>query len=233
MSTRVEHVAVAESNGGAMSGELSCALPRGGQLGLDPRAGWRDGRIEHAGATLRLSAPLGSFGRVTGLCALEGRREERFRGVLSEATLSVSLTPRPRDRGELELRRMDDGGAPSTEWSADYEVQTERFERFETGFSARDSNRVHIRVAYATNGVGLKDVLVSLDGQQFRYTDSAGDATFDHVARGTHLVALESGSLPEGLSMVTSSRLFVTVDRGTASNFVMFQVARPVVIKRF
>jgi hypothetical protein len=234
MTTRVEHVEAPQGAGGALSGELSCALPHGGQLGLDPRAGWREGRVDRAGATLRVSAPLPrGLGRVTGLVALEGDREGAFRRELREASLAFSLAPRPRDRGELEVRRLEEGGVASTEWSTEYEAQAQRFERFGAPASFRDSSRIRVRVDYASNGVGLANVLVSIDGRDFRYTGADGEALFERVERGTHIVSIETASLPEGLTMVTSDRLIVTVERGTTANYIVFEVARPAIRKRF
>jgi hypothetical protein len=112
------------------------------------------------------------------------------------------------------------------EYGASYDVQFERFAALRRG-GAADSGTVIVQVVRDGNRSGIPDVLVSLDGNELRFTDADGVARFDRVAPGIHLVAVEEGSLPAHHQVVGAARAFVQVERGLMPAPVAFPVARP------
>ena len=208
--------------------EASLALPRGMRLALEPRATWGEGVFDRADFTARLSAPTAWLSsRLTASLTVGAEREGGFRGAVREGSLAVSLAPGQGDRGDLEVRRLDQGGRPALESDVAYEARHERY-GVPGGWHARfDTARVTVRVTRSGNGSGVGDVLVSLDGGELRFTDADGVAWFDGVAPGIYVVGIEERSLPAGWQVITTSRVFVTVERGRITDVVEFRVARP------
>jgi len=209
--------------------ELSLALRRRLRLGLEPRLWWDARRLAQGALEARLTAPLPWLGtRLAAGVVLAAAAERGFRGELREATLAVSLAPRARDRGDLEIRRVSDGGTGHLEYDAGYEMVADRYESLVGGsFARRDSSRVTVLVLRSGNRSGAPNVLVSLDGKELRFTDEDGVARFDHVSPGVHVVALEERSLPPQQEVVGASRVFVTLERGHPPEAVEFTIARP------
>jgi hypothetical protein len=208
--------------------EALLALPRGTRWALAPRLGWRGRTLEQATVVSRLSSPLPWLSsRLTASLAWRALRDERFRGAVREAALALSLSPRLRDRGDVEVRRLEPGGSPLWQTTLAYDALLERYETPGGSWAAaRDTGRVTVRVARAGNGSGLPDVLVSLDGTELRFTDADGVAHFDRVAPGIHVVAVEERSLPPHHEVVQASRAFVIVEPGRVPEPVTFVVAR-------
>ena len=212
-----------------VTGETSIAVVRGARLALEPRAGWDARRFSQASLGARVTWPLAALGARIGAGLVVGAERARgFRGAVREAELALSLMPRARDRGELDLRRVDEGGGAGLEYTASYEAQQQRYESANGWFSSRrDSSRVLVQVVRSGNRSGVADVLVSLDGRELRFTDDDGIARFEHVDEGVHVVALEERSLPPQTVPATVSRVFVTVERGRITEPVVFEIGRP------
>ncbi len=207
--------------------EGSLPLPRGGRLELEPRLGWSDGLLQQGQMTTRVSWPLGvRSARITGSVAVGAARDDGFRGGVREAALALSCSPRLRDRGEVEVRRLDQDGRAAIETSLAYDAMVERYETLGGWVAGRDTGRVTVQVVRSGNGSGVSDVVVSLDGHALRFTDLDGVARFEHVAPGIHLVAVEERSLPAHHQVASSSRVFVTVERGRVPEPVRFTIAR-------
>lgn len=211
-----------------LSGEGSLSLPRGGRLTLEPRFGWDAGRLERGALGTRLAWPFTTLGLRLGAGLVVGATSSQgFRGGLQEAELTLSLAPRTRDRGELELRHLSDSGTEMLEYTASYDLQAPRYA---TGggwlSSRRDSSRLTVQVVRSGNRTGVQDVLVSLDGRELRFTDADGWAHFDHVAEGVHLLAIEERSVPSPYVAVSATRVFVTLERGRLPDPVRFEIGR-------
>jgi hypothetical protein len=213
----------------ALADETSLPLPRGGRVDVEPRGLWTERRFGDALVTTRLSWPMRPLsGRLTGALAVGASRDEGFRGRVREAELGFAFVPRPRDLGNVDVRRVSENGTTQYEYTAAYDVQAARYESAGGGFLARrDSNRVVVHVLRAGNRSGVGDALVSLDGKELRFTDADGLATFDRVAPGVHVVAIEERSLPVPYRVSSSTRVFVTVERGRLPDPVEFEIARP------
>ena len=208
-------------------GETSLPLAAGTRLELEPRLGIAEHSLQNGQLTARLSGPLGGPElRMTGTLSVAGQRESGFRGSMREVGIALSYTPRSRDRGDVEIRRLDEGGRPSLEYSARYETFLQRYEAPTAWLAARDTGVVTVLVGRSGNGSGMPDVLVSLDGQALRFTDPEGIARFDHVTPGIHTVAIEERSLESNTEVVGSSRVFVTVERGRVTEPVRFTIGR-------
>jgi len=219
----------ARSGGDALTAfaEASLALPRGARLELEPRVGWSEGLFGHGQFATRFTWPMGPWAsRVTAGLTVGATRDVAFRGSVQEASLALAFSPRLRDRGDLEVRRIDRDGQGMMEYTASYEAQRERYETLGGWSASRDTGRVLVRVVRSGNGRGVPDVVVSLDGRQLRFTDADGFARFERVAPGVHVVAVEEHSLPDHHQVVTASRLFVTVERGRAPEPLGFTIAR-------
>ena len=213
----------------AVAAETAWPLRGGAQLALLPRLGWADARLEHASAGARLTCPLVWAGtRLTASLSLGAVRDEGFRGRMREASLAMSWSPRLRDRGEIEVRRLSEGTGTSYEYSAAYDASFQRYESPAAGWlGARDSNSLEVRVVRAGDRTPVADALVSLDGRDLRFTDADGRARFTGVTPGVHVVSLEERSLPEHARALHETRVFVTVERGVSTPPVLFEVARP------
>jgi hypothetical protein len=218
-----------------VSGEASAALPRGGRLALEPRLGWDAERLARGSLGARLTWPLSAFGaRIAAGLTWGVEREQDYRGALREAELSLSLLPRARDRGEVEVRRLDDGGSSALEYTASYDLQAPRYERAGGWLiSRRDSSRIAVQVVRSGNRSGVPDVLISLDHRELRFTDAEGWAHFDHVGEGVHVLAIEERSLPAPYVPVSTTRVFVTLERGRIVEPVTFEIGRPERRQRF
>ena len=208
--------------------EASLALPRGARLGLEPRLGWEGAMLHQGDLAARFSWPFGWMSsRVTASLTAGGVRDEGFRGRVREAALAISLAPRLRDRGDLEVRRFDQDGRAMLEYSLSYDAQMERYETPGQGwFAGRDTGRVTVRVVLSGNGSGVADILISLDGKELRFTDADGVTRFERVTPGVHVVAIEERSLPTHHEVVYASRVFVTVEPGRVPEAVKFAIAR-------
>jgi len=218
----------------AFQGETSLPLHSAVRLALEPRLAWA-GRLEQARLVSRLSWTLPHWAaRVTGAVGLGAARDDATRGVaVQEASLALSIAPRSRDRGDFDVTRSDEGGAAHTDYGAAYELESQRFERFDEWYGSHDSSRVVVRVVRAGNRSGVADVLVSLDGKELRFTDDDGSAGFDRVDPGVHVVAVEERSLSPNDQVVGASRAFVTVERGRRPSPLMFEIQRPTRRVRF
>ncbi|HET7224807.1 MAG TPA: hypothetical protein VFK69_03745 [Candidatus Eisenbacteria bacterium] len=207
--------------------EAAIALPHALRLALEPRATWNAGAFGSAEFTTRLSAPFGWLSsRVTGAIAVGAERERAFRGQVREASIAISFAPNVRDRGDVQVERLEDGGRPYLQSSTSYDAQRERY-LTPAARAGLDTARVTVRVTRTGNGSGVGEAVVSLDGRELRFTDADGMAEFENVPPGVHVVALEERSLPDGYEVVTTSRVWVTVERGVAVDPVEFRIARP------
>jgi len=227
---RLEHAARAH-DGDALSAmaEFSFAMRQGARLGLEPRVGWTGGVYDRADVTTRFSWPFAWMSsRVTASLTAGGGRVDGFQGRVREAELSITYVPRPRDRGDFEVRRFDQDGRALLEYSMAYETELERYETPGQGWfaSGRDTGRVSVQVVRSGNASGVPDILISLDGKELRFTDADGMVRFDRVAPGVHVVAIEERSLPANHQVVYASRVFVTVEPGRAPDLVKFAIAR-------
>ena len=212
-----------------LGGEASLAPATGLRVALEPRVGWDAEQFGSARAATSITwtVPRCSA-RFAGMLAVSAQRDDRFRGAVREAGITLSWLPRPGDRGDLELRRSDGGGTPDIEYSATYEAQLQRYEYPARWSAARDSGRVEVRVVQSDDRAGLADVMVSLDGTEVRFTDADGVARFGQIAPGVHVVAVEERSLPAHCEVIRGARVFVTVERGMATPVTTFEIARPV-----
>jgi hypothetical protein len=212
-----------------LANETSMALPRGGRIEVEPRASWEERQFSQALLTTRVSWPLPWLAsRLSGGLAVGAQRDGGFRTGVREAEIGLSFAPRPRDRGDVEARRLDEGGSAQYEYTTSYDLQASRYESATGGFlSRRDSSRVIVRVMRSGNHTGVEEALVSLDGRELRFTNADGIAYFDHVTPGVHVVSLEARSLPVPYQVTSSTRVFVTVERGRVPDPVSFEIARP------
>jgi len=216
-----------------LTGETSVPLRRGIRFTFEPRFGWSTGRLERVLTSSTLGCPLSGAGRLTATLAIGLDRQDGFTPSLQELSLAVSLTPRGSDHADLDVRLLSGDGALGHEVSAAYELQAARYETIGGWVAARDSGRVVVQVVRSGNRTSVSDVLVSLDGRTFRFTDADGIARLERIEPGVHVVAVEEGSLPEAHQVVSASRVFVTVERGRRIDPVIFEVARPVRRRRF
>ena len=208
--------------------EASLVLARGARLGLEPRLGWDAGQFRQGELTARYSIPCGWLAtRLTASLTAGALRDDRFRGAVREAALSMALAPRLRDRADLEVRRTDQDGRPVMAYDVSYDAEVARYETPGSGwFAGRDTGRVVVHVVRTGNATGVSDVLISLDGKDLGFTDADGVVRFDRVAPGIHLVAVEERSLPANVTVVYASRVFVTVEPGRVPDPVWFSVGR-------
>jgi len=226
---RVEHAA-REHDSDALTAmaELSLAMARGARLGIEPHVGWADNRYDRGDLTTRFSWPFGWMSsRFTASVTAGGARAEGFEGRVREAELTITFVPRLRDRGNVEVRRLDMDGRAMLEYSMAYETELARYDTPGRGwFAGRDTGRVMVQVVRSGNQSGVADVLISLDGKELRFTDADGTVRFDRVSPGVHVVAIEERSLPASHEVVYSSRVFVTVEPGRVPDLVKFAIAR-------
>ncbi len=221
-------------NNERLAAELGTALSHGGRLALEPRAIWNAAALDQLGLGARVNWPLGWPGaRLWGATTLGAERDRGYRATLREMAIGVSFTPRPRDRGEIELRQYDESGAHALEATTAYDLETARYEHAGDTFGRRREGLVEVHVVRSGNRSGVADALVSLDGKEFRFTDADGVARFERVAPGVHVVALEERSLPAGHEVVSAGRAFVTVELGRVAEPLRFEIARPARRTRF
>lgn len=216
-----------------LTGETSVPVRGGLRLTFEPRFTWNDRRFERAQTTSSLGCALPGSGSLIATLAIGMSREDGFTPALQELSLAVSFTPRERDNADFEVRRLSGDGTIGHEVSASYDLQAARYENIGGWLSARDSGRVLVQVVRSGNRTGVRDVLVSLDGKSFRFTDAHGIARFEDISPGVHVVAVEEGSLPEAYRVVNSSRAFVTIERGRPVDPVFFEIARPARVRTF
>jgi len=211
-----------------LGGEASLPAGRGVRVALEPRVSWDGGVLRQADAATHVTWPLTwCAARVTATLAVGAVREEAFRGSLREASVAIAFAPRFRDRAELEVRSLNEGSSHEIETTASYDLTAQRYQGSGDWFSSRDSSRIDVVVARSGNGTGVRDVLVSLDGKDLRFTDEDGVAHFDRVPPGVHVVAIEEKSLPRAFEVVGATRVFVTVERGVPTDVARFIIARP------
>ncbi|MBI3539181.1 MAG: hypothetical protein HY076_02795 [Candidatus Eisenbacteria bacterium] len=207
----------------ATTGEVLAPLAGGARAALEPRLGWDAGGIDRGGMAARVTWPLAwATGRLTVSLAGDAARDAGFRARVSEAGIAFAWMPRPRDRANLEARRLD---TSSLDLTASYDLELERF--MLPSASRPDTGLVRVRVTRGGNGSGLADILVTLDGREFRFTDPDGAVAFDRVAPGIHIVSIDETSLPTNDQVVGVARVFVTVEPGRVVAPVGFTVARP------
>jgi hypothetical protein len=210
-----------------LGGEVLMPLQNGLRATVEPGLGWDGNVFDRALLTTRLVYPLTwASGRLTYTFAAAAEREREFRPRLDEVAVAFAWVPRPRDRANLEVRRLDEGAGSSMEMTGSYDLAVERF--MSTSSASRiDTGLVRVHVGRAGNGAGLGDVLVSLDGREFRFTDADGMATFERVAPGVHVLSIDEASLPRNDQVVGIARVFVTVEQGRPVPPVSFTIARP------
>jgi hypothetical protein len=214
----------------AMQAALELAFPigHGARLSFEPRCAWEKERAQQANLEMRMTLPFQRLGtRLTGSILIGAQRTDRFRPATREATLAISLAPRPHDRADVEVRRRDDPGLRTYETTASYDLAARRYENLGVTRSRRDDGEITVVVARSDRS-GVADVLVQLDGQESRFTDASGVARFERVTAGVHLVTMEERSLPAAHQPMSPSRVFVTVERGVDTAPVRFEIARPV-----
>ncbi len=164
--------------------------------------------------------------------ALSSARALGFHNEFSEATLALAFAPRPRDRAGLEARRYEEAGVRSYEYTGSYDLQSNLYSNPATPASQPEGT-ITVSVAGADSACGVPDVLVSLDGKEFRFTDGDGVARFTNTPPGSHVVSIVERSLPSAQRVVGSATVFVTVERGRAPEPIRFEIARPVRRVRF
>jgi hypothetical protein len=213
-----------------VAGELAVALARGARISIEPSCAWDSKQAQQANMELRASWPFQKLSaRLTGALTLGAERGDGFRPAMREASLAMTLAPRPRDRADLEvLRRDESGGARAYETSASYDLAAQRYEDLRGPRSSRDEGLITVRVVRSGDRNGVPDVLVLLDGKESRFTDASGVAHFERVTPGVHLVSVEERSLPALHQVTSSSRVFVTIQRNQDTDPVIFEIARPV-----
>jgi hypothetical protein len=211
------------------SGEAMLALVHGLRLSLEPRVSWAGANLQDTHFETRLSLPLPLLGaRALAGMSLGAGRETGFQTEVRQAELALSLVPRARDRGELEVRRMSEGPRDSYDYSAVYSMETARYDSPTGSWLTRaDSGRVVVRVVRSGNLTGVPNVLVSLDNTELRFTDEDGYVIFERTPPGIHVVAIEERSLPENHEVVRAARAFVTVESGRIPDPVLFEIGRP------
>src|SRR4029453_13538217 len=209
----------------AANGAFSLGHGRG--IDLEPKLSWDSARLRDAEGTMRWSLPLlRASARFGGALSLGGSRDLGFRGVLHEASVSLTWQPGGRDLGEVEVRRLDSGAGPSLEAIAGYETSFQRRESPPL-LAARDSGRVIVRVLQSGDRAPMANALISLDGRDLRFTDDQGFVRFDGVAPGVHVVSIEERPLPQSYQVVDGGRVFFPVQRGVPTPAILFRVGRP------
>jgi hypothetical protein len=214
--------------------ELSHAV-RSARVGLESRLDWRASAVSRGALTLQVSCPLPLAGAsLWGSLGAAADRDRSFRPELGEAAVRVSFSPGGRDRVELAAERASDAGFSTVQASAEYSIEAPRYPGAggPSGASAHGA-RVVAQVVQAADRSAVANVLVSLDGRDFRFTDADGRVSFEGVAPGPHELAVEEASLPGGELALAGARVALRVESGQAPDPVVFEVGRPELRKRF
>ena len=224
----------AGQNAYALNGDASASLGAGLRVSFVPRLDWRSDRLDRALGIVRLGWPLlGPGTRVNATVGLATERAVGYRGRLEEASLALSFAPRSRDRGDLEVRRLEDGGARALEYGASYDLQTQLYARAPGSLISPNTGTLTVTVVRADSAGGVPDVLVSADGKELRFTDADGIARFTNLAPGSHAISVIETTLPALQRVVGAASAFVSIERGVAPAPLRFEIARPVRRVRF
>ncbi|HKA25194.1 MAG TPA: hypothetical protein VKF80_09445, partial [Candidatus Eisenbacteria bacterium] len=207
-----------------VSGETNFALRDGARVSVEPIAEWREQKLDRAGLWLGGNRPLPWPGaRLTARLRLEVDRAGNYHPGVSEASLAITLRPRPRDTWEVEMRQGGDYGG--YELTSTYDLQQARYEGVSSASRRRDASAVAVRVERA-DGTGVEGVLVALDGKDLRYTDGNGDAAFEGVPPGVHEMSVEERTLPDSWYVAGPTRVLFSVEKGVAPIVPRFKIAR-------
>jgi hypothetical protein len=201
------------------------------RLGVESRLDWLESALSRGALSLQLSCPLPLAG--ASLWASLGSAAERERGFrpgLCDAALRVTFAPSSRDRVEMSAERTSDVGFSSLQAAAEYTLEAPRYP---AASGSAGGSRVEARVVEAGDRTGVANVLVSLDGLEYRFTDADGRAAFDGVGAGPHEVVVEEGSLPAGERALAGARVALRVEGSRAPDPIVFEVGRPELRKRF
>jgi hypothetical protein len=216
------------------TGEGSTSPLPGVLVSFEPRLDWQAGRLEREMFSTRLGWPLfGAGAHMNASLTVSSARDQGFRGELSEATLALSFAPRPHDRTGLEMRRYDESGVRSLEYTGSYDTQASLYSHPVDAAAVQGTTTLTVTVARADSASGVPDALVSLDGKEFRFTDSEGVARFTNTTPGSHVVSVVERTLPAAQRVVGSATAFITIERGRTPEPVRFEIARPVRRVRF
>jgi hypothetical protein len=211
------------------TGEAAATPAAGVRFALEPRAEWQAQQLDRGMCSARVGWPLpGPAVRMNASVTVSAERASGFRGELAEATLSLSIAPRPRDRALVEARRYEESGVRTTEYAAGYDLQSDLYSNPASTLADQRNGTLVVTVARSDSSSGVPDVLVSLDGKDFRFTDSEGVARFTDAAAGSHVLSIVERSLPANYKVVGSATVFITIERGRTPEPVRFEVGRPV-----
>jgi len=204
------------------------------RISLQPRLDWQERKLDRGMISARLGWPLfGSAARMNASVTLTSARSQDFHSELSEATVALSFAPRARDRAGLEARRYDESGVRSFEYTGSYDLQSNLYSNPAGALAAQPEGTLIVSVVRADSASGVPDVLVSLDGKEFRFTDGDGVARFTNTPPGSHVISVVERSLPASQRIVGAATAFITIERGRAPEPVRFEIARPVRRVRF
>ena len=216
------------------TGEGSTTPLPGVRLSLEPRLDWQAGRLERELFSARLGWPLfGASARMNASLTLSSARSQGLHPELTEASVALSFAPRPRDRAAFEMRRFDESGTRSLEYTGSYDMQANLYSNPGGALTAQRSVTLTVTVSRADSASGVADALVSLDGKEFRFTDSEGVARFTNATPGSHVISVVERSLPTAQRVVGAATAFITIERGRTPEPVRFEIARPVRRVRF
>jgi hypothetical protein len=216
------------------TGEASASPLPGLRLALEPRLDWQASRFERAIFSARLGWPLfHSSARMNASLTLTSTRTQGFRNELSEASVSLSFAPRMHDRATFEARRYEENGTRSFEATGSYDLLASLYSSPAGALNAQRTGTLIVTIVRADSASGVPDALVSLDGKEFRFTDSEGVARFTNTPPGSHVVSVVERSLPASQRVVGAATAFVTIERGRTPEPVRFEIARPVRRVRF
>lgn len=216
------------------TGEGSTSPLPGVRVSLEPRLDWQAQRLEREMFSARLGWPLfRASTRMNAALTVASSRSQGYRRELSEASVSLTFAPRPRDRAAFEVHRYDESGTRSLEYTGSYDLQANLYSNPAAVASAQRTGTLAVTVVRADSASGVPDVLVSLDGKEFRFTDSEGVARFLDAAPGSHVVSVVERSLPSAQRVVGTATAFITIERGRTPEPVRFEIARPVRRVRF